>query len=312
MVRRISKALKSIIKATTVSLICGILKILSTDARLALIRGAVRAMFIADKDASFRVVVEHISGNTWAPDECEFLVINTCNLLDPANVPDSIVETFERVSGGTLYYSQEGEDIVLDRLIGPRREGFFVDIGAHHATRFSNTYALYRRGWRGLNVDATPGSMDSFKRVRPDDTNLEQAVSDRKEILTFSLFREGALNTFDRELAQTYIDNGWELKGTVELVPQTLADVLGKHLDAGQKIDLMSVDVEGEDLAVLRSNDWEKYCPDFIIVEALDTPLICLNENPVVVFLKDKGFEPVSRLFNSIIFKRAVSVCAEF
>lgn len=161
-----------------------------------------------------------------------------------------------------------------------------------------------------MNIDATPGSMESFNKLRPDDINLEIAVSDRKEPLVFSMFREGALNTFDKTLAQSYVEGGWELRGTIELTPSTLANVFDEYLPAGQRIDVLNIDVEGEDLSVLRSNDWGKYCPDVIIIEALDTPLASLHEHPAMVLLEDKGFVPTSRLFNSIILHRPASVCA--
>ena len=74
-------------------------------------------------------------------------------------------------------YSQEGEDMILQRMFGQRREGFFVDVGAHHPFRYSNTYLFYKKGWRGINIDATPGSMREFEKYRPADINLEVAVS---------------------------------------------------------------------------------------------------------------------------------------
>jgi len=238
------------------------------------------------------------------------LFLSVCELISGDFIDSKCIEKFCDITGASLHYSQEGEDIVLARLLGERSRGFYVDVGAHHATRFSNTYALYRKGWRGLNIDATPGSMESFCKMRPGDINLEVSISDQKDPLVFHMFREGALNTFDSALARSYIDGGWEQKGSVEMVPKTLAQVLDEHLEAGQKIDLMNIDVEGEDLGVLKSNDWNKYCPEIVIVEALDTPLTCLNENPLVAFLKIKGYVPTSRLFNSIIFRRVAGLCA--
>ncbi len=51
----------------------------------------------------------------------------------------------------------------------PHYKGFYVDIGAHHPFRYSNTQFFYEKGWRGINIDATPGSMDRFKDFRPED-----------------------------------------------------------------------------------------------------------------------------------------------
>lgn len=77
-----------------------------------------------------------------------------------------------------LSFSQEGEDLILQRLLADRPPGFFVDVGAYHPIRFSNTYVLYRQGWRGINIDATPGAMRLFSEVRSEDINLEAFVAE--------------------------------------------------------------------------------------------------------------------------------------
>ena len=56
-------------------------------------------------------------------------------------------------------YSQEGEDMVLRSFFEGQKnyKGFFVDVGAHHPYRFSNTLHFYKKGWRGINIDPQPG-----------------------------------------------------------------------------------------------------------------------------------------------------------
>ena len=76
----------------------------------------------------------------------------------------------------TKSYSQEGEDLLLRRIFEHQKNGFYVDVGAHHPFRFSNTYLLYKCGWRGINIDAMPGSMRLFRRFRARDINIECGV----------------------------------------------------------------------------------------------------------------------------------------
>ena len=84
-------------------------------------------------------------------------------------------------------YSQEGEDLVLARYFA-KSSLIYVDVGAHHPTRYSNTYLFYSQGWRGINIDAMPGSMDAFRRDRPRDINIEALVStSKKPTITFDL-----------------------------------------------------------------------------------------------------------------------------
>jgi hypothetical protein len=89
-----------------------------------------------------------------------------------------------------IYYSQEGEDIVLQRFLQEKEKGFYIDIGAHHPTRFSNTYLLYLKGWRGVNIDAMPGSMELFNELRPEDINIEVPVSDESKEMLFYIYKE--------------------------------------------------------------------------------------------------------------------------
>jgi FkbM family methyltransferase len=234
----------------------------------------------------------------------ERLLSLACSNLDAASIPHVLIEYFSKVSGGSLHYSQEGEDLLLNRLFDKRADGFYVDIGAHHATRYSNTFALYRRGWRGINVDATPGSMDSFRALRPRDISLELLISDRSEPLRMHLFREGALNTTNAALAQSYVAAGWEKTGEVELVPRTLASLMDEHVPAAVAIDLLSIDVEAEELAVLRSGNWKAYRPSVVIIEVLSTHLVRLPDEPAVRFLIEQGYEPRFRLFNSVVLAR--------
>src|SRR6185437_4393165 len=74
-------------------------------------------------------------------------------------------------------FSQEGEDLVLAREFEGKTKGFFVDVGAHHPIRFSNTFKFYLQGWRGINIDAMPGSIAFHARVRLEDINLEVPIS---------------------------------------------------------------------------------------------------------------------------------------
>ena len=87
-------------------------------------------------------------------------------------VPEPVRKQIRRIQAAIMdvyaekSWSQEGEDMILLRFFEYRRDGFYVDVGAHHPRRFSNTCALYRRGWHGINIDATPGAMQAFRRER--------------------------------------------------------------------------------------------------------------------------------------------------
>ena len=98
-------------------------------------------------------------------------------------------------------FAQEGEDLVLERFLEGRPSGFYVDVGAFHPRRFSNTRSFYERGWRGINIEPAAEGCRLFRQERPRDTNLELAVSETPGELAYYVFDDPALNTFDRALA---------------------------------------------------------------------------------------------------------------
>jgi FkbM family methyltransferase len=268
-----------------------------------IIRSILPSFIKSNSSAAIDSIADVLSHMKLSNAEMETLLRASLGNLRGKEMPQGILDQFEDIGGGARHYSQEGEDILLARILSPDKEGFFVDIGAHHPLRFSNTYALYRKGWRGINVDAAPGSMNAFSRLRPEDINIECAVSSSDNPMTFYIFQEGALNTFESSLAQEYVSTGWALERTVEIMPRTLSSILHEHVPIGKHIDLLNIDVEGEEIGVLRSNDWHSYRPDLIILEVLATPFVSLDSHPTVAFLSGKGYEPVCRLINSMILR---------
>lgn len=202
-------------------------------------------------------------------------------------------------------YSQEGEDRVLLRYFGTRANGFYIDIGAHHPFRFSNTALFHRRGWRGINVDAWPGSMVPFRRARPGDTNLEIGVAEKAAAAPFFIFNDAAMNTFDGELAERHNRAPWFIERTVQVPLRPLVDILDEHLPAGQLIDFASIDVEGKDLEVLESNDWNRYRPEMLLVESIGGSLAELSDDPIAKFLMSQGYAPYAKTVNTLFFLRS-------
>ena len=205
-------------------------------------------------------------------------------------------------------YSQEGEDIVIDRFLNYKKSGFFIDIGAHHPIYLSNTYRFYLRGWRGINVDAMPGSMKIFNKIRPFDINIEVPVSDKEEVLRYYIFNDPALNTFSEEEATKKNNLGnYRITQTIMLKTLTLERILDMHLKPGQKIDFLSIDVEGLDLKVLVSNNWKKYRPELVLIESLNKEhdINSVSTDPINLFMNQTGYHLVAKTLNTLFYKEA-------
>ncbi|PSM50621.1 SAM-dependent methyltransferase [Chroococcidiopsis sp. CCALA 051] len=200
-------------------------------------------------------------------------------------------------------YSQEGEDLILNKIFECKQNGFYVDVGAHHPKRFSNTYLFYQKGWNGINIDAMPGSMNLFKKYRPRDINIEAAIAKEKTEMSFFMFDEPALNTFDRNLAAERIAHGWKLLKEQSAIATPLKEILNSNLVSQQKIDFMSIDVEGLDLEVLYSNDWQAFKPEYILIECLNLSITKLSTNETYQFLIQQGYELFAKTCRTLIFK---------
>lgn len=173
---------------------------------------------------------------------------------------------------GYTEYAQFEEDTVLAELLRDTAHGVYVDVGAHHPYRYSNTYRLYQKGWRGTNIDPNQHSIRLFNKARPQDSNICSGVG-RSRTLVYYQFSDPAVNTFKKEEAQKWIRKPFlKFLGTTEVNVQPLSTLVEGP------IDLLNVDAEGMDLEVLESYDWKHY-PKVIVVEGSDSKEFLLQKD---------------------------------
>lgn len=194
-------------------------------------------------------------------------------------------------------FSTSGEDVLLQKLLSRHVQSrFYVDIGAYHPVRFSNSYFFYLRGWRGICVDANPRAISYFQKHRPRDICINKGLSDGKSVLKYYNLadRHATMSSFDYELIEK---EGLvtQIREVIEIECVTLEDLLDHSLPTpSPHIDFLSLDVEGYDTKVLRGNNWKKYRPTVICVETRDFLKDCLN-NEVASFLDGKGYELIGK-----------------
>lgn len=207
-------------------------------------------------------------------------------------------------------YSQEGEDLILKRIFSTNSTGFFVDVGAHHPIRFSNTYYFYKKGWQGVNIEPNPDSLSFFKKYRPKDINVNCGIAKTRGVLSYFMFNEPALNTFDPEVCNSRItDTPFQHIKTIDINVAPLSEVLAKYCPKDRKIDFLTVDVEGLDFEVLKSNDWETYRPSWVLVEQLNLANVESLNFEIHVYMKSLNYELFAKTFNTLFYKdKAVSL----
>lgn len=171
----------------------------------------------------------------------------------------------------SISFGRSGDDIQLMQLINQKTPGTYVDIGCWHPKEASNTYFFYLRNWKGICIDPNPELINLYKKIRPKDNFINAGIGSSNESLDYFMFKESSMNTFSEDFYEKYKAHSPLLK-KVKIPLISLKEVLDKNLDKNDRLDFFDIDVEGFDLEVLKTNDWEKYRPKIIIIES-DIPL---------------------------------------
>jgi len=195
--------------------------------------------------------------------------------------------------------------MVLRRVFNNVNNGCFVDIGAHHPSLFSNTNYFYQRGWRGINVEPSPESKTIFDAERPNDINLELLVSEKEGPVELYLFEPSLMNTISKKQAEENKKFDWcRLKEIVSIPSVPLGKLLDQYLPDKTKINFMSIDVEGAEMSVLKSNNWEKYRPDVLLIEFIDMSIEEIFQTEMHKFLGVHSYDFFAKTGNTVFYNQ--------
>lgn len=163
-------------------------------------------------------------------------------------------------------YAQNYEDVMLWRVLRGIKDGFYIDVGANDPEIDSVTKAFYDRGWSGINIEPLSAHYAALSEQRPRDINLECAAGSQEG--EFQIW-EGAVRgwaTMDPSVVEHHLRNGhagsWK---AVSVRP--LRSICAEYVH--KDVHFLKVDVEGAELSVLSSMDFETVRPWIVIVEAL-------------------------------------------
>lgn len=209
-----------------------------------------------------------------------------------------------------FYYSEQGEDILLSFYCTQDR-GFYVDVGAYHPKRLSVTRKFYEKGWRGINIEPNPSSKKIFDRVRRRDINLNVGVADKAGALKYFYWdKNNTSNTFDAELYERLAkERGYGAKKIIDVKVDTLNNILEEHLPPDTEIDFLTIDIEGYELKVLQSFDFDKFGPKHILVEELrcgdqNIDFMDFRDMELYKLLNSKGYIVVAKTWFTILFRK--------
>ena len=166
-----------------------------------------------------------------------------------------------------ISFAQNFEDVMLWRALKHVDGGFYIDVGAAWPDVHSVTKAFYDKDWHGINIEPNPQLHQQLIEDRPRDINLQLAVSDSPGVLSINIFEGTGLSTINDQIAEMHHKTGFDVERQ-EVQVVTLAGIWESHVPEGQDVHFLKVDVEGLEAAVLHGNDWDKYRPWIVVVEA--------------------------------------------
>jgi len=203
-----------------------------------------------------------------------------------------------------LQYSRWGEDSFLINYFKNTSNGRYIDIGAFHPFRGSNTYLLYKKGWSGINIDLNKTSIDLFKLARPNDINLNLAISDaNKKIKVYQTKDLGKMNTIDPKFASIFLKN-YHVR---ESCSYNLNDILYKYnASKNNRFELIDIDVEGSEYQILENLNFNKYSFKLILVETHIGNLHFKQQSDKIhTLLKSKNYNYLKKFGETAVYENA-------
>lgn len=200
------------------------------------------------------------------------------------------------------FRSKQSNRSRVDWFLGRERlaRGLYVDIGAYAPKRWSNTYAFYRLGWNGITVEPNGDSARAFRSVRPRDKHIVAAVANGTDAVYYYSAGYSAGNFISHEEREPPL--GFRRDRIQALSLNAILD--DPFLQPG-RCDLLSVDCEGFDLEVLKSNDWDRHRPRVIIAEDHTRSTSDGRGSELVDYVTALGYRTFSCTMDSVLLADA-------
>jgi hypothetical protein len=216
----------------------------------------------------------------------------------------SMKSLLEELRAMRISYSQFGEDLVVRNhfLDFDNSNGLFIDVGAYHPFKWSNTMLLSKLGWRGINIDCDPEKIACFDKIRPQDQNIYAAIAESPREMNWLEYSLGATNRLG-ELGENEMLSACGEK-PIKVTPikvMPLTKILDQSKFRDKHFHYLNIDCEGHDLAVLKGLDFVRYAPDLITVEALTKDA----QSELITFLQPVSYQLTDIVCLTLFFKKS-------
>ena len=200
-------------------------------------------------------------------------------------------------------YSQWGEDLFINEFFKDKIDGIYLDIGCFHPVMYSNTCLLYRKGWRGINIDINPTSIDLFNILRPKDTNLCTTINETKEI--FEIYYDdpfSPVNTLDKQFYENLENKNNKNTKKLFVESKSMKEILNiSKID--KSIDFINLDVEGMDYKILKNINLNQLKPKLVSIETHTVDGLKSKDcESIVNLMKESSFSIYKRVGPTTLF----------
>ena len=203
--------------------------------------------------------------------------------------------------------SQSAEDIIIEKILkeAKKSKGIFVDVGCNHPIEYNNTYLLYLRGRRGINIDGNADLIKLYSQYRKSDTNLNFLISDKEEDVIFNLSNKDKISTIHFDENDAPNEKHFPARLRTKMTTKTLNSVLiDNNIKGAGEIDLLCIDVENHEFEVISSIDLNKYQPFLIVVELFNLDINNPTANKTYNLLYQNGYKLKDFVFSNGFFIR--------
>ena len=186
-------------------------------------------------------------------------------------------------------FSQFGEDLFIKNFFENQKIGKYVDLGAFHPMRLSNTFLLYKKGWSGTNIDLNPITIDLFEIARSNDNNICCLLGDKNDLLRDVYYEDWS--------AASSLSENKNLKNKKQMKTKTFESLINHDFD------FLNIDLEGHDYEILQTINFLKFNPKLICIEILED---CSDRENIFRFMEQNKFIFLKNLGPSFFFKREI------
>ena len=190
------------------------------------------------------------------------------------------------------HFGEFAEDIFINRVFKNLDSGFYIDIGAYHPFKGSLTNLLFQKGWKGMNIDLSKDSIELFKIVRPNDLNINCAITDFNGETYY--YQNSEINQQNSLLKSN--DN----QKKVKVDAFTLNELL--NINKIDECNYLNIDTEGNEFTILQTINFDLIQPLLISIEDNSFDLESENKKKIINLMEKKNYQMINVIGVTMFF----------